>query len=211
MVTLAAVAKVLLAAASLTAGGRVLVTGAAAPIPAAPGAFPTALPTPAPTAGPTAQPSALSGTAVTGVSGTASSGLSGTAAGGVSATASAGLSGTAALSLSASALTLDLLDLPPRPTPPAHAKDVAWEDFTVVTLISAPFTALWDGLGAYVVGAISQDRFSPAFTKSLIVGAAAVAGTASVTIGLVSVSWGRGSAPASQASGPGAPLHGGTP
>lgn len=90
----------------------------------------------------------------------------------------------------------DLPMLPPRPLPAEHQKNIGWEDFTVVTVISAPFTALWCGLGAAVVSAFSRGRL-PLSTSSPLFGAAAgTAALASVTIGLVSVNWGGSSGPA---------------
>jgi hypothetical protein len=80
--------------------------------------------------------------------------------------------------------------LPERPKPPKDAPSVPWEYFTVVTLISTPFTALWCALVATVVESVAQDRFPPTFSGPVIAATAAVAGTASVGIGLVSLYWG---------------------
>jgi hypothetical protein len=67
---------------------------------------------------------------------------------------------------------------------------VAWEDFTAVTLISLPFTALWALVGAVTVAAISQHAFPPSMDTPQLAGAAMVAAGASVSIGLLSVQWG---------------------
>ena len=102
------------------------------------------------------------------------------------------LSGTA-LSLSPPADVL--ADMAPRPKPPEHPANARWEDFTAVTLLSAPFTAIWAVIGAAVVAKISQSRennpnFFPTMGTPELAGAAMVAAAASVSIGLISVQWG---------------------
>jgi hypothetical protein len=89
----------------------------------------------------------------------------------------------------------DLPLLPARPSRKIAQKNVAWEDFTVVTLISLPFTALWCGLAAVAVSLCSGNRLPLSSTSPLVEGAGCLAGAASVTIGLVSVSWGGSAAP----------------
>lgn len=84
----------------------------------------------------------------------------------------------------------ELAPLPASPPKPAHLPNVAWEDFTAVTLISLPFTALWSVLGALAVASISQQVFPPAMDTPELAGAAMVAVGASLSIGLVSVQWG---------------------
>jgi hypothetical protein len=110
------------------------------------------------------------------------------------------LSGTAqapgAAALSPTAEPLDLPALPERPKPIQHTKNNPIEDFTAVTLISAPFTALWCGVAALLVGAAVQDRFPPTFNSTLVACAGAAAGATSVGIGIVSVQWGPRAAPA---------------
>ena len=66
------------------------------------------------------------------------------------------------------------------------------EDFFVVSIISLPFTALWTVVGAAAVASISQKQFPPAFSNDAILSTAAIAIGASLTIGLLSVSWGKG-------------------
>jgi|GEM_PF-3158771 hypothetical protein len=88
-----------------------------------------------------------------------------------------------------------LADMAPRPKPPEHPASARWEDFTAVTLLSAPFTAIWAVLGAAVVAKISQSRennpnFFPTMGTPELSGAAMVAAAASVSIGLISVQWG---------------------
>lgn len=92
-----------------------------------------------------------------------------------------------ALSPSVSA---DLAPLPPRPTPLVLEPNVAWEDFSAVTLVSLPFTAFWSILGTLIVGGLSQGKFPPEIDNTLIASAASVAAGASLAIGLVSIHWG---------------------
>jgi hypothetical protein len=104
---------------------------------------------------------------------------------------------SAAEALSPSAKTLEALpQLPARPTIPDRKPNVAWEDMSAVTLVSLPFTAFWALLGALAVGGFQQGRFPPELDTPLLTGAAAVAAGASLSIGLVSVSWGGSSKPA---------------
>ena len=147
--------------------------------------------------------------------------ISGTAATALSPNASA-LSGAAtALSPSANALSgtaktlsptplADLLPLPPRPLPPLKTENSAWESFAGVTLLSAPFTAFWSVLGALAVEGFAQGQFPPDFgqdrAKATLSTAAAVAGGASLMIGLVSVHWGGSHAPALSATAQAADL-----
>jgi hypothetical protein len=103
-----------------------------------------------------------------------------------------GLSGTA---LPTSPAADVLADMAPRPVPPEHPASARWEDFTAVTLLSAPFTAFWAVIGAAVVAKISQSRennpnFFPSMGTPELTGAAMVAAAASVSIGLISVQWG---------------------
>jgi hypothetical protein len=120
------------------------------------------------------------------------------AAGAVSATAQP-------LSASANA---ELPALPPAPLPPLKTENSAWESFAGVTLLSAPFTALWSVLGALAVEGFAQGQFPPDFgrdrAKATLSTAAAVAGGGSLLIGLVSVQWGgskaSGLSPTAQAS-----------
>lgn len=68
------------------------------------------------------------------------------------------------------------------------------EDFFVVSLITLPFAALWSFIGATAVASVSQQKFPPEFTDPMLIGAGAVALGASVGVGLISVSFGRGKA-----------------
>lgn len=79
---------------------------------------------------------------------------------------------------------------------PVFEKNHPVEDFFTVSLTSLPFTALWSLVGATVVGGISQNKFPPEFNDNMLIGAGAVALGASFSIGLVSVFWGKGKAPA---------------
>jgi hypothetical protein len=100
-----------------------------------------------------------------------------------------GLSATAtAQSVSQSSGALP--PLPAAPEKPAYQPNVPWEDFTAVTLISLPFTALWSVLGAVAAASISQKQFPPSMGTPQLAGAAMVAASASVSIGLVSIQWG---------------------
>jgi hypothetical protein len=95
----------------------------------------------------------------------------------------------------------------PRPTPPPHTANARWEDFTAVTLLSAPFTAFWSVLGAVLVATVSQSRGQgklvfPNMGTPELTSAAMVAATASVSIGLVSVQWGGSSRPVSATASP---------
>jgi hypothetical protein len=110
-----------------------------------------------------------------------------------SASPTADSAGLAARSASPAASTQDLPALPPRPSPAEHQRNAAWEDFTVVTLISAPFTALWCGLGAALVSAFSRGRLPLSTNSPLFGGAACTAAVASVSIGLISIDWGGAS------------------
>jgi hypothetical protein len=88
-----------------------------------------------------------------------------------------------------------LAAMAPRPAPPEHPANARWEDFTAVTLLSAPFTAFWSVLGAVVVATVSQSRsqgklVAPNMGTPELSGAAMVAATASLGIGIVSVQWG---------------------
>jgi hypothetical protein len=114
------------------------------------------------------------------------------------------LSGTARslVPLSATPQTLtataahDLPLLPKRPPEPKLEKAVPWEYFTVVTLLSAPFTALWSGLIFGIVEVAAQGgKLPPKFSSSDYAVVGAVAGSASVGIGLFSLSWGGQGAP----------------
>jgi hypothetical protein len=123
-----------------------------------------------------------------------------------------------ARALSGTALALSppadvLADMAPRPVPPEHPANARWEDFTAVTLLSAPFTAIWAVIGAAVVAKISQSRennpnFFPTMGTPELAGAAMVAAAASVSIGLVSVQWGGS---ARSVSGTAAPAPSPTP
>jgi hypothetical protein len=106
-----------------------------------------------------------------------------------------GLNAAEALSPSAKALEA-LPPLPARPAIPDRKPNVAWEDMSAVTLVSLPFTAFWALLGALAIGGFQQGRFPPEMDTPLLTGAAAVAAGASLSIGLVSVSWGGPSKPA---------------
>ena len=75
---------------------------------------------------------------------------------------------------------------------PGFQKNHPVEDFFTVTIVSLPFTALWVLIGASVVGGISQNKYPPEFNEDMLIGAGAVAVGASVSIGLVSVAWGKG-------------------
>lgn len=100
----------------------------------------------------------------------------------------------AAEAVSPSAKTLEALpQLPARPPIPARTPNVAWEDMSAVTIVSLPFTAFWALLGALTIGGIQQGRFPPEMDSPLLTGAAVVAAGASLSIGLVSVSWGGSS------------------
>ncbi|HTB34727.1 MAG TPA: hypothetical protein VK842_07680 [bacterium] len=121
-----------------------------------------------------------------------------------------GLSGTA-LALSPPADVL--AEMAPRPSPPEHRANARWEDFTAVTLLSAPFTAFWSVLGAVLVSTVSQSRehgrlAAPSMGTPELTSAAMIAGAASVSIGLVSVQW--GGSPRGE-SGTAAPLPYATP
>jgi hypothetical protein len=70
------------------------------------------------------------------------------------------------------------------------------EDFFTVSVVSLPFTVFWAFIGATAVAGISQQKFPPEFNEPMLVGAGACALGASVAIGLVSVSWGKGKAKA---------------
>jgi hypothetical protein len=97
------------------------------------------------------------------------------------------LSGTAQpLSPAASA---ELQDLAARPPEIPRIPNRPVDDFFAVTLISMPFTAFWALIGALAAGGISQKRFPPEFDTPLLAGAGIAAASASVAIGLVSVSW----------------------
>jgi hypothetical protein len=95
--------------------------------------------------------------------------------------------------------TADMAVLPGRPPLPVKTVNNPVEDFAAVTLFSLPFTAFWALVGALAIGGISQSRFPPDFDGPLLPSAAAAAAGASVCIGLFSVSWGAGSAPAAPA------------
>jgi hypothetical protein len=90
-----------------------------------------------------------------------------------------------------------LAPLPGSPAVPQPLPSAGWEDFTAVTLVSMPFTAFWAVLGALIVGGVSQGHFPPEVDTPMLAGAAAVAGGASLGIGLVSLHWGprRAAAP----------------
>jgi hypothetical protein len=112
----------------------------------------------------------------------------------------AGTLGPSGHALSGTALSLSppadvLAAMAPRPSPPPHTANARWEDFTAVTLLSAPFTAIWSVLGAVLVATVSQSRGQgklvfPNMGTPELTGAALVAATASVSIGLISVQWG---------------------
>jgi hypothetical protein len=70
------------------------------------------------------------------------------------------------------------------------------EDFAVTTLVSLPFTAFWAFIGATAVLSVSQGKFLPDYSDEAVIGAGATALGASLAIGVVSVSWGKGKAPA---------------
>jgi hypothetical protein len=80
-------------------------------------------------------------------------------------------------------------------TSPAFEKNHPTEDFFVVTIISTPFTALWSLLGTAVVAGIAQKQFPPNFDRPTLVTAGSVALGASITIGVLSATWGQGKAP----------------
>lgn len=93
--------------------------------------------------------------------------------------------------------TRDLPLLPKRPPVPKLEQAVPWEYFTVVTLLSAPFTVLWSGLIAGAVEFVAQGgrSFPPKFSSSAYAIVGGVAASASVGIGLFSLSWGGQGAP----------------
>jgi hypothetical protein len=80
------------------------------------------------------------------------------------------------------------------PASPTFEKNNPVEDFCVVSIVSLPFTALWSILGAGIVASISQQKFPPELSNDTLFSTGAIALGASVGIGLVSVSWGRGKA-----------------
>lgn len=114
----------------------------------------------------------------------------GLALAGLSISAQALSPSAAAQALSPDAGSADLAPLPLRPAPLVREPNVAWEDFSAVTLVSLPFTAFWSILGTLAVGGISQGKFPPEIDSTLIATAASIAGGASLTIGLVSIQWG---------------------
>lgn len=96
--------------------------------------------------------------------------------------------------------------LPGRPSPPPLEPNVPWQDISAVTLVSLPFTAFWSVLGALAVAGISQGHFPPEIGTPMLAGAAIVAGSASLGIGLISVQWGgskpRALSPTAEAAHP---------
>lgn len=91
--------------------------------------------------------------------------------------------------VTATALTETAL-VPLEPYKPETNKPI--EDFFVVTIISLPFTALWSIVGAAVIGGIAQKQFPPNFSNDALLSTAAIAVGSSLTVGLLSVSWGKG-------------------
>jgi len=103
--------------------------------------------------------------------------------------------------------TQDLPLLPARPPLPKLEKPAPWEYFTVVTLLSAPFTVLWCGLVAVVAESIAQHgAIPPKFSSSTYIAVGIAAGASSLGIGLFSISWGNSTKTASPASEPDQPL-----
>jgi hypothetical protein len=92
--------------------------------------------------------------------------------------------------LSQASAARDLPLLPERPASPKYANPTRWEYITVVTLLSAPFTALWYGLVFGIVEICVQGHVPPKFSPTMYEGLAAAAGATSLGIALVSVSWG---------------------
>jgi hypothetical protein len=93
--------------------------------------------------------------------------------------------------LSQAAASRDLPLLPERPAGPKYSNPTRWEYITVVTLLSAPFTALWYGLVFGIVEIIVQHgTVPPKFSTPMYEGLAAAAGATSLGIALVSVNWG---------------------
>jgi hypothetical protein len=104
--------------------------------------------------------------------------------------------------LSQSASTSDLPLLPERPAHPQYSNPTRWEYITVVTLLSAPFTALWYGLVFGIVEIVVQHgAVPPKFSTPMYEGLAAAAGATSLGIALVSVSWGGQARPLSAGAG----------
>jgi hypothetical protein len=122
----------------------------------------------------------------------------------LSPTVAASVSSTSAMSVSPAAVALSkTADLPLiTETAPAFEPNHPVEDFFVVSIISLPFTALWTLVGATVVASVSQKVFPPNFDEGTLISAGAIAAGASVSIGLVSATWGTGKA---------APAHAGAP
>jgi hypothetical protein len=71
------------------------------------------------------------------------------------------------------------------------------EDFFVVSIVSLPFTAFWSFVGSTAVVAVSKGRQhqSVSFSTPTLVSTGLIALGASVSIGLLSVSWGQGVKP----------------
>jgi subtilisin family serine protease len=105
--------------------------------------------------------------------------------------------------LSQAAAARDLPLLPERPAGPKANNPTRWEYITVVTLLSAPFTALWYGLVFGIVEICVQRQAPPKFSPAMYEGLAAAVGATSLGIALVSVSWGGQAKPLSAASASG--------
>lgn len=124
------------------------------------------------------------------------------AAGEPAVTPGPGPAAVAPRSLSRAAAARDLPLLPERPASPKYSNPTRWEYVTVVTLLSAPFTALWYGLVFGIVEICVQGHAPPKFSTPMYEGLAAAAGATSLGIALVSVTWGGQGRPLSATASP---------
>src|ERR1700722_5755520 len=76
-------------------------------------------------------------------------------------------SAVAPSALSRAAASRDLPLLPERPASPGYSNPTRWEYITVVTLLSAPFTALWYGLVFGIVEICVQRQAPPKFSPPM--------------------------------------------